>query len=76
MSGLQDLLVDELRTSAALSKDYMTKINESKTKVKRKYFKGKLHKNNERNAKLIMTIQRLEGKEEENEHTSDEDERS
>lgn len=71
MSSIKELLVEELRKGATLSTEYKEAKDGSKTRYKRNYYLKKLQKNNELNAKIIVTLERLNEEEKKDEHTSD-----
>lgn len=72
MSQIRDMLLEELQDGAKVSKQFIAGMDEAKTKTKKIYYKKKLQKNNEKNAKIVMALQRLEEvKEKNDEYTSD-----
>jgi hypothetical protein len=71
MSQVKDLIIEELKLGAKLSKEYMKKIENSKTKTKKSFYQKKLEKNNDLNAKMVLALDRM-SKGDENEQTPNE----
>ena len=69
MSQVKDLIIEELKLGAKLSKEYMEKIENSKTKTKECFYQKKLKRNNDLNAKMVLALDRMSSKGDENEQT-------
>jgi len=72
MSQVKNLIIEELKLGAKLSKEYMEKIEKSKTKTKKSFYQKKLERNNDLNAKMVLALDRMSSnKGGENEQTPD-----
>lgn len=63
MSVVKDILIDELKSSIALSSEYAIKIKRAKTKTKANLYHKKLKKNNQIVADLIVALDKLDNPE-------------
>lgn len=61
----------ELQEHAKLSVEYKKKIEEAKTEPKRKYFKKKLAKNNNKALQILLTLEEVSRLQENKNHVAD-----
>jgi len=60
MSLVKNILVEELKSSIALSTEYSSKIKSAKTKTKAAVYLKKLKKNNKIVADLVVALDKVE----------------
>lgn len=71
---LKDVVLAEVQELVKTSKELQQNIKEAKTGVKSEYFRKKLKKNNERLMEMLIALEKLNHKEENNDSSPDTEE--